>query len=492
MPGTAMMPGMNRRYFLQAGAATAFACAASRLAPASRAAETERGDAGQAGPTSARHLLLDSRLIAETEGVKLTVGTVHKHPANPLFAEDQPWEVRFDNLYPNVVFEAREGVYRCWYSPFIVDPAVTETPRARRAAERYKPHDRQMGICYAESRDGVKWKKPSLGQVEFGGNRENNLVLRGPHGAGILLDATDPDPARRYKLFCRESDKVRTISVAFSPDGLRWGELRRCPEIQAAGDTHNNAFWSPEAGRYVGITRLKTDQRLVARTESQDFVSWSKAVEVLRGDVLNQTYAMPVFRHAGVYLGLLMILRTSEDRVHCELAWSPDTITWHRIDPGRPLIGNSDRAGDYDWGCVYAAATPVFHEKEVRLFYGASNGPHTNWRESFLALATLRPDGFAGYEAAAGVRTGKVVTKPLRLTGRQMRVTADVHGGRIATTLRDGTGKIVAEAEPVTATATDQPLRWLNGFEFARAKETPLRVAFEFSSARIFSFSLAG
>jgi hypothetical protein len=39
-----------------------------------------------------KYLLLDSRLVAKSENAKLTLGEVRKHPANPLFGEDKPWE----------------------------------------------------------------------------------------------------------------------------------------------------------------------------------------------------------------------------------------------------------------------------------------------------------------------------------------------------------------------------------------------------------------
>lgn len=146
---------------------------------------------------------------------------------------------------------------------------------------------------------------------------------------------------------------------------------------------------------------------------SADFIHWTKAVEVLRGDRTNQTYAMPVFRHAGVYLGLLAIFNTQTDRTHCELAWSADTVAWHRIQPGTPLIPTATRRDAYDWGCVYPAAVPVVRENEIRLYYGASNGPHTNWRDGFLALATLRPDGFAGWTPQNETKPAVVLTRPL-------------------------------------------------------------------------------
>ncbi|NBV20392.1 MAG: hypothetical protein EBS05_00095 [Proteobacteria bacterium] len=434
-----------------------------------------------------RYLLLDSRVIERTENAELRLGTVTKHPQNPLFKEDQPWEVRFDNLYANLAFDESAQLYRCWYSPFIVDPSVNETPPAQRATSHYKPHDREMGLCYATSRDGLMWEKPALGLIEFNGSKANNLVARRPHGSGIFRDAQDPDPARRFKLFSRTSESVRKMSVAFSPDGLKWSEPILCPEINVPGDTHNNAFWSPELGKYVGITRLKTDQRLVGRTESPDFIHWTKAVEVLRGDRENQTYAMPVFRHAGVYLGLLAMFNTKTDRTHCELAWSPDTVTWHRILPGKALIPAANQPGAYDWGCVYPAAVPVVLKDGIRLYYGASNGPHTDWRDGFLALATLRPDGFAGYTPTVETRPAIVITQALKANGKALRITADVTpGGWVKASLIDAAGKVLVDGPRLTATTTDGAAA-----DATAVLNQSVRVQLEIQKATVFSFAFA-
>lgn len=67
-----------------------------------------------------RHLLLDARTVEDAQNAALTLGAVKKHPGNPLFAEDRPWEKRFDNLYVNVLCDDQEKAYKCWYSPFIV------------------------------------------------------------------------------------------------------------------------------------------------------------------------------------------------------------------------------------------------------------------------------------------------------------------------------------------------------------------------------------
>jgi hypothetical protein len=49
--------------------------------------------------SDAKYLLLDSRIISRSEGVRCVLRTAEKDKHNPLFAEDKPWEPRFDNLY---------------------------------------------------------------------------------------------------------------------------------------------------------------------------------------------------------------------------------------------------------------------------------------------------------------------------------------------------------------------------------------------------------
>jgi len=439
-------------------------------------------EAGQQ-PARKKYLLLDSRIVDKVAGARLAVGKAAKHQANPLFPEDKPWEPRFDNLYANVLYDKEAKLYKCWYSPFIIDKAASGTPRDRRTKVRYRPRGREMGVCYATSKDGLKWTKPELGLIEFNGSKANNLVVRGPHGAGLFKDPRDADPKRRYKLFY----KGRSMCVRFSPDGLRWGKEIRRPDIAAAGDTHNNAFWCPELKKYVGITRLWKGQRLVGRTESSDFLKWTKAVEVLRGDGGNQTYAMPVFRYADVYLGLVMIYRPRPNRVHCELTWSPDTVKWHRIDKGTPLIANSEKKGDYDWGCAYAAAYPVFLDNEIRLYYGASNGTHSGWRDGFLALATLRPDGFAGYEPTEANKPATLVTKPVVCSGKSLRITADAKGGQVRAEVLDAAGLTLADCTPITDNVTDAALQF-KGADLAKLRGKPIRLKFQLKSAKLYSF----
>jgi hypothetical protein len=433
-----------------------------------------------------RYLLLDGRMIERVENADLRLGTMEKHPANPLFGEEHPWEARFDNLYPNVIRDEQEGIYKIWYKTFTRD-AVTEDGQAVPTAQRVRgtygkfPRKRGDGLCYAVSRDGLKWEKPLLDLHPWEG-QPSNLVAVGNHGVGVFKDLHETDPARRYKMLMRSG----SMAVRFSADGLHWGEIVSCREIDAAGDSHNNAFWSPERKAYVGITRLFAQgprQRVVGWTESRDFVNWTPAKEVLRGEPTAQLYSMPVFRYAGVYLGLPAIFDTREDRVHTELAWSPDTITWRRIEPGRALIPRGKTDGDYDWGCVYASV-PVILKDQVRIYYGASNGPHTDWRDTYLALATLRPDGFAGYAPQDPSRPAVVVTRTLEAAGGEVRITADIEpGGWVEATLFDEKGNAQAVGRRVTRSVTDGLAVALDPRQ--RGK---VRLRLQFQRAQVYSF----
>ena len=55
-----------------------------------------------------KYLVLDSRVIEKVRNAKLAVGQIKKHPANPFFGEDKPWEKRYDNVYPIVIFDEQE------------------------------------------------------------------------------------------------------------------------------------------------------------------------------------------------------------------------------------------------------------------------------------------------------------------------------------------------------------------------------------------------
>ena len=69
-----------------------------------------------------------------------TQGFATKHPANPLLVQDRPWEVRLDNSYPNVAYDGGSRRYELFYS-----------------------NGGLQVLEYANSSDGIHWRKPKLG-----------------------------------------------------------------------------------------------------------------------------------------------------------------------------------------------------------------------------------------------------------------------------------------------------------------------------------------
>jgi len=449
-----------------------------------------------------RFLVLDSRIIESTDNAKLTVGTVRKDKNNPLFREDKPWEPRFDNPYVSVIYDREDNLYKCWYSIFIQcsQESWLTVPRGKRAWVDWKEsRDRGFGVCYATSKDGIHWEKPDLGIIEFQGNKKNNIVLRAVHGVGVIKDLHETDPQKRYKAIHPHRGHT---NVWFSSDGLNWTE-KRLPGLDH-GDTYNCVFWDPALEKYVLFTRnwggtgAKGKRygggryRRESRSESPDFLNWSKAKVVIEGlDTDRQIHDMPVFRHAGVYIGLVGLFDTVANRQHVELAWSPDSLQWHRICPGTPLIANSEQMGDYDWGCIFASP-PILRKDEILLYYGASNGRFMGWRDGFFCLARLRPDGFAGYEQIAGGsnKTATITTKPVVAAGGSLRLSTDVvMSGYVKVTVLNKGNKELAESKLITQTATDAEVQWKDGFSIEKLKGNGIRLRFELRDAKLYSFS---
>ena len=449
-------------------------------------------------PTSHRRfLMLDRRIIAYKHNARLSLGTVMKHAANPLFEEDKPWEKRLDNLYGNITYDREEGIYKCWYSPFIVAHATAERSLNERLKNLYEGHpEQEMGVCYATSSDGIIWNKPNLGLVTYEGESANNILSRAVHGSGIFKDDQEPNPERLYKSISQG------MKSSFSADGLNWSVPISINGVESAGDTHNNALWAPTLEKYVGFTRTwsKTDRQIVgpetktnhawgreiARIESPDFEDWSQAEVIMRCDPWEQQpYAMPVFFYGGIYIGLIAVHDQLSDRVWTELAVSEDTKKWERIEQGTPLIPCSEEPLDYDYGCVYACASPIFLNNEIRLYYGGSDWLHFGWRKGCLALATLRPDGFAGYAQERRNEPARMGTQSFFIKKGAIKISADVEkDGLVSARLLSPAGDLIKEAR-LDRSCVDADL-----FSSLPDNEDQYRIEFEFHAAKLYSFTI--
>lgn len=148
-----------------------------------------------------------------------------EHPGKPVVVQGGPDDADSTEVvyYGSVL--AVDGEYRMWYGG-------AGTDNIRR-------------VCYAASKDGIEWDKPKLGILEYGGNKNNNLVgLVGDGDAkmipaehlAVLYEPDDPDPKRRYKMVYAGSSAA--VSAAFSEDGLRWVDSPHNPIIRGSRLEH--------------------------------------------------------------------------------------------------------------------------------------------------------------------------------------------------------------------------------------------------------------
>lgn len=390
-----------------------------------------------------KYLMLDRRLLSPQamENVRMEVSRPVKDAAhNPLFTQDQPWEVRIDNGYPNVLYDEEAGLYRCYYTLFIEDEDSRLADRRERSRRDYIPRpDRAPGLAYAQSRDGIHWEKPSLGRVQWNGSAQNNIIFAYAHGTGVMIDQRDPDKSRRYKMVTK-MDQPGTqayMAVSFSSDGLDWCDPIPWPEYNPPADSHNLPFWDEEQNCYALLSRIWKDGiRITTLSRCKDFLHWSEPQETLRGSGFeNQIYAMPAFRWGNLYLGLASMIhegdRLSEnfDCVDLELTWAADPAKFDFVAAGQHLIQRGAGVyldGDFDCGCIYASPPVTSPDGKMWVYYMGSNGRHTNWRDGALGRAEWKPDKFAALTPRQPERDSVVATCRLRVSGEKLEILADV------------------------------------------------------------------
>ena len=161
--------------------------------------------------TRAPQSVLDGIDEGRIQASKCRASKTGEHTLEP----DKPWESASLNWF-SVVDDG--GKYRMWYETYDVDgwPTGDDT-----------------SFCYAESADGVHWRRPDLGLFRYRDVNQTNILFRmiGPldahsrvHGTGVFLDRKAPS-TERYKavsqgVFPKIGAPPYFVAGMSSPDGL--------------------------------------------------------------------------------------------------------------------------------------------------------------------------------------------------------------------------------------------------------------------------------
>jgi len=394
--------------------------------------------------TSDRLLLfVDDHDVLYRPGTRRELQSVNRSPLNPMIADTQPWEGTI--AYCSVHRDASTGKYQLWYQAY---------SRARGAR-----------LCYATSDDGLHWDRPKLGLIEYDGSTDNNIVLEDPlYGASVVYDDDAVEKERRYKTAYFRGG----MAVAFSPDGIHWtvhpklafakyagGKTGQPPYAEQApphympltiSDVIDVSF-DPMRNCWMAYTKTWLDgpggemfwRRAVVRTDSKDFIHWSRPTLVSWPDELDDISSLkrgvaaegdtagggsrgihihggPTFYYGGIYFSLLQII----DSAHTGLMPTELAISRDGYQLSRPFRDTwfipADGLDAFDSGAIWTNATPIVTKDEIRFYYGAYSG---NWKRGLIkkptgiGLATIPRDRFAGLRAIRN--QGQVTLKPLNL-----------------------------------------------------------------------------
>ena len=228
---------------------------------------------GADGPVdigSRRELFVDTHLIERLDG-SAERRLHHPRPRGVVFVTDRPWEGNTSAYF--TIF--RDGqLCRMYYRGSHFDP------KTRKATHREV-------TCYAESRDGIRWRRPELGLVEFAGSRKNNIVWDGvgTHDFVPFKDLSPNCPAEaRYKALGRGRPKAKrgrpTPRGARSTRAIHFSPMADRPVItRGAFDSQNLAFWDTVRGEYRAYFRdFRAGRRDIRTATSKDFLHWSEPV----------------------------------------------------------------------------------------------------------------------------------------------------------------------------------------------------------------------
>jgi hypothetical protein len=404
-----------------------------------------------------KQLFIDDVIIESSVNLTRRLHPVNKHPDNPLIVADKPWEGVCVLINGSIMFDPDYGKYRAWYLAW--------------GKHVGKPNH----VAYAESEDGLRWTKPNVGLHEFEGSLNNNIVIPNIRSVtAVIRDPDDGDPGQRYKAIVRCNYGT---GVWLSPDGLHWRE---------------HGLLIDQCYDATSVHRDPIGEKWIASV----FFTWSDTYFMTTVDERDgehdQMYFMPIFHYETIYLGLLRMYHLDSDKVDVQLASSRNAKHWDRLIR-EPIIPCSSVKGAWDYGnnCT-SSDPPVRVGDELWIYYSGRSTMHNEVpNRGAIGLGTLRLDGFVSMNA--GEEEGTLLTKPVRLCGKDLFLNVDAAEGVVqCEVLTDSSGPIRgfsrADCRPINKDRVREPVRWGSGKDLSSVSDKSVRLRFFLSNAQLFAF----
>ncbi|HEY1107569.1 MAG TPA: hypothetical protein VGE76_03015 [Opitutaceae bacterium] len=462
-----------------------------------------------------RELFVDDAVLERLEGAEVRLGS--PAPAGVAMTFEEPWEGRFCTF---VTVLRDGGKFRMYYRGVGDGGAKSEI------------------TCYAESDDGIVWRKPKLGLVEIRGSKDNNVILdytpqRYTHNFTPMIDDRPGVPAEeRYKAVgggmttsaeAKATGAVRGLYRLVSADGIHWKVLPGRPLFTGyALDTQNCLVWLPEEQCFAVYLRVWSadtlgskvtwkGMRLIARSTSKDFVNWTTPEVMTTGpgapEHLYTNATHPYFR--APHLLISLPFRFAEERrllsdeemekyqVHKTMYKGVSDAVLMTSRGGtaydRTFMESFVRPGPArdNWAArssIPALGVVPTGPGEMSMYLTCGYGtPHIR-----LERRTLRLDGFASLHG--GYKEGSAVSKPLTLEGAVLRANfATSSIGYVKIAVLDESGRELpgygaADAEELAGDEIDRAVTWKGGRNIAELKGRTVHLKFIVRDADLYSF----
>jgi hypothetical protein len=430
-------------------------------------------------------MFIDDYLIEHASGAQLRL---HRPtPEEIALPMDQPWEGPGSGVYSTVFRDG--GKYRMYY-------------RATAPENEGGDYGESQYCCCAESADGVRWERPSLGLIEFRGSRDNNIVMGGV-AAHNFSPWRDENPAcppdEKYKAVCGIGQDPRGLKAYKSADGYAWEKLQAAPVItEGEFDSHNPWFWDANIGRYRCYSRYWeggwSGIRAIQSCSSADFRIWGEQAHnqyaegiPLEHFYTNSTVLCPGAEHH--YLSFPMrfvgsrkkwadydcpgvsdaVFMSSRDGVHFDRTFMEPWIA-----PGTDPRNWTQR--NFITACGILETGP----EEFSLYVNE----HYQWDDSYIRRYSVRRQGFGAMHA--GWRGGTFTTKPVIFDGDAFYLNyATSAVGSVRVGILDEFS--LEDCDEIYGNELDKQVTWNGNGDVSGLAGKAVRLVFELKDADLFA-----
>lgn len=404
------------------------------------------------------------------------------------------------------------GIFRMWYSAWPRD---------------WKDGANSGLVGYAESDDGLVWRKPNLGLVDYKGKgTDNNLIDIFGHSFTVFIDPDAPAGSCYRATMSINGKGGYGYYTAHSADGLKWEYDQLVPQWKS-NDVITSIY---HPGQKRGIVAMKArpypsvngiPRRSIEIAELRDG-RWSEAHSALLPDELTDTDAVSRGYSCGDYYGMGMMPAGSgtvgflwqfrrSDMMH-----GVNDVTlvyqaghgerWEHV-PGRPdFISHADPS--FGKGTVYTSSCPVTVGDEQWLYFTAYTRIH-GWyihKDKEIAdrrMQTVIDEGLSRIGVARwpkwrlfGFRSDPKGSLTLTLHGikepcRLLLNYECEQGGSVRISLEDMPGRTEENSIPLTGSSFDAAATWSDGDVLEpRPEGQSVKVTLHMDRASVYAYQI--